>query len=530
MSRGQFRSRNTVGETFSFKNNSDSGDTLTVQVSFTSGSDRVHWDWGDGGSVESDNFTSHIYSDAGTIKTITMGTNRLSKLSKLVMTGDKIYGHLDMSGWDNLDTFGASSSFTNDNFNFTGITHTYSPQNFVSYDLQRNNMIGNHDMSMFPNLGGRFQIWSNPNLTGITHTASTQIFTGYRADFCNLTGTHDISMLTNLSDELRLNDNPNLTKILLTGNNNVFTQFYVQRCDILGNFDLSVFPNIGGDFRASFNSSLTGITHSYSPQVFTQYDIRSSDITGNHDLSMFPNLGGQIQLSSNSNLTGVTHTASTEVIWDYNIINCDITGNHDLSMFPNLGGPSPGGGVGSLALNTNPNLTSITFPTTVSGGEVSIDIQSCGIIGTLDVSMFTNLTDRLRLSSNPSLTNVLLPNSTGTFDNVLTTSGNRAFSFNSCDLGYVNFYPLSGATLNNNASQGCSIDLSNNSMTSAEVNHILTDFSGITSNNLSGWSGVTLLDIGGTNATPDTTSGGYNGIAAINYLTGVTAQWTIVTS
>ena len=66
-------------------------------------------------------------------------------------------------------------------------------------------------------------------------------------------------------------------------------------------------------------------------------------------------------------------------------------------------------------------------------------------------------------------------------------------------------------------------------MSAAIVNTMLHDFSGITSNNVNSWSGVTL-NISGSNSAPDTTSGGINGVASLSYLTGATPQWSITTS
>jgi hypothetical protein len=93
-------------------------------------------------------------------------------------------------------------------------------------------------------------------------------------------------------------------------------------------------------------------------------------------------------------------------------------------------------------------------------------------------------------------------------------------------LGYVDFKPLSGITMDVNSTYGASIYLNGNGMSTTNINHILYDFSGITSNNLNRWSGVTL-DISG-NSSPDASTGGYDGISSINYLTGVTANWTII--
>lgn len=83
------------------------------------------------------------------------------------------------------------------------------------------------------------------------------------------------------------------------------------------------------------------------------------------------------------------------------------------------------------------------------------------------------------------------------------------FWVSGCDLGYVNFKPVTGLTSVNS----CSIQLQDNNMTAAEVNQILFDL-----NNLSvGGFTSRVIDIGGTNASP-TSGGTYDGIAARNAL------------
>ena len=410
MGRGTFRSQNKVGETMSFQTNSDSGTTFNPLVTFLSGSDRVSWDLGDGSGYIADSSLSYSYPDAGTTKTVTLRTNKLSNLYGVAFNFDNLVGDLDFSGWDNMGgSFNATS-----NPKLTGITHTTSTEGFYYYNAQSCNLIGNHDMSMFPNLGGTFLLGSNSELTGVTHTTSTQVFSSYQIQTCNLIGNHDVSM----------------------------------------------FPNLGGDFRLQNNSELTGVTHTASTQLFTVYYANSCNLIGNHDVSMFPNLGGNFRIYSNSALTGITHTASTQTFSDYWVFNCNLIGNHDVSMFPNLGG--------IFFIYSNPLLTSVTH--------------------TASTQVFTY------------------------------------YYANSCNLGYVDFKPLSGATFNS----GSGIRLYDNNMSVTDVNHILVDLSVITVGN-SGWTGSTI-DISGTNAAPDSSSGGFDGIAAISTLTGVTNNWTVITS
>lgn len=61
-------------------------------------------------------------------------------------------------------------------------------------------------------------------------------------------------------------------------------------------------------------------------------------------------------------------------------------------------------------------------------------------------------------------------------------------------------------------------------MTAAEVNKILVDIDTISDSVSTG----RTLQIHGTNAAPDSTSGGYDGITAKNNL--ITKGWTVTTS
>ena len=142
--------------------------------------------------------------------------------------------------------------------------------------------------------------------------------------------------------------------------------------------------------------------------------------------------------------------------------------------------------------------------------------------------MLSGLGGIVQIDYCPSLTGVTFPQSTGTFKNVTNTSNNSAISmYNNTNLGYVDFKPLSGVTMDVNSTYGAKILLYNNGMTADQVNRTLVDFEWIVTNNPTRWSGVTL-DIS-SNSVPDTTSGGYNGISALSTLTGATYQWTITT-
>jgi len=129
--------------------------------------------------------------------------------------------------------------------------------------------------------------------------------------------------------------------------------------------------------------------------------------------------------------------------------------------------------------------------------------------------MLSGLGGYFYIMGNPNLTSITHPLSTEEF--------NAYYAF-SCGLDYVNFLPLSGITITGD------IRLYDNNMSVTDVNHILVDFDNISTNlNPSGWTGTTL-NISGTNAAPDSSSGGFDGVAALSSLTGGTNNWTITTS
>lgn len=569
MSRGQFRSRNTVGETFSFQTNCSSGTTFDPSLTFLSGTDRVHWDFGDGSPYLGGNSVSKNYVDSGTTKTVTVNTNRLSKLNSLNLFNDNIVGHLDLSGWVNFGSsfyaglnngltgitnpvsqqsitnyriqscnvtglldlstlFNLGGYFSADNNSITNILHTSGSTNIFTYYSVPTNNLTHLDLSMITGMSGTFRAFNNPTLTAITHGISNNVITYYGANLCDLTGNHDMAMFTNLGGGFFINENSNLTGITHTYSPQTFTQYYAQQCDITGEHDLSMFPNLGGIFLMYGNTNMTKIVHTATTTPFSSYNVSQStptfsSLSGNHDVSMLHNLGGSFILSNNGSLTGVTHTYTPEIFSSYQINRCDITGEHDLTMIPNLGGV--------FSMYVNDNLTRVLHTATTQTFN-GYYLYECDNLLDIDVSMLSNLGGIFRSNLNPSLTGITFPITTQTFKNLSSASQLRAFNLStSTSLGYVDFKPLSGINMDVTSIYGASIDLTNLGMSAAEVNQTLVEFSGITTNNLSGWSGLTGLYIGGTNATPDTTSGGYNGIAAINYLTGGTAQWvTIVTS
>jgi hypothetical protein len=369
--------------------------------------------------------------------------------------------------------------------------------------FQKSGSTSSFDPDILFSSSSRRVSWKLNNGTNVTQTAGNSItYTGFTSD----NGIRTI--------EMRGNSFSGLNRFIL-GSDNLY-----------GNLDLTRLSDLNR-FEVEGNPNLTGITHVPSTQIFTRYIAYNCNLTGNLNVP-FSGLGGVFYVFSNPNLTGITHVPSTQIFTNYLAYNCNLTGNLNL--------PLSGLGL-DFKVFSNTGLTSITHASSTQNFSI-YDARNCNLTGTLDLSPLTNLGynpindsfSAINLSFNPYLTNVIFPNSTQFFRNAGSDVINSTFALYNCNLGYVNFKPLSGATLVSGATVGIPrITLQNNNMSAATVNHILVDFSGNATYNPTGWSNINL-NIGGTNDAPDSGSGGYNGLAAISFLTGSPYNWIITTS
>ena len=183
-------------------------------------------------------------------------------------------------------------------------------------------------------------------------------------------------------------------------------------------------------------------------------------------------------------------------ITSVNLYNDSLVGVVDLSH-------SAFSSLTSVDLSSNSLLTSVLFPASISGILNNLSIYYTGIVGTLDLSMFTNFTSTASLSlySNLSLTGVTFAGSVSGILKYLYMYANSNF-------GYVNL-----SNLNTSLSYLQWI-LNNNGWNAAIVNQTLSVIDSIS---VSGFLGQKIY-IGGTNAAPDSSSGGFDGIAAKNSL------------
>jgi hypothetical protein len=200
-------------------------------------------------------------------------------------------------------------------------------------------------------------------------------------------------------------------------------------------------------------------------------------------------------------MTGVTFaSAITGTISALYIYSCNITETLDLSKFTSFTT------LASIWLYSNPLMTGVTFASAITGTITYLHINSCNITGTLDLSMFTSFTTSasIQLYTNPLMTGITFANS--------ITGKLRYLYMSNCSLYYVNLLGFSSGT----AVASCDIEFQNNAMTAAIVNRMLADINAISA---SGYSYRKVI-ANGTNAAPDASSGGYNGLAAKTALQG----------
>lgn len=307
-----------------------------------------------------------------------------------------------------------------------------------------------------------------------------------------LTNTLDISSLSGLSGDFDVSMNSGLTSILNPTSSGVFTEYIVDSCDLTGVLDISGLSGLGGVFRAAGNPNLTSILNPTSSELVS-YSVQGCDITGTLDISGLSGLHNRLFVHENLNLTSILSPTSPFIITDFRAYGCNLTGTLDISGLSGLSG--------RVWVFSNPNLTSILNPTS-SGIITDYSAYSCDLTGTFDVSGLSGLS-RLVIFSNSNLTSILNPTSSQPFSRYRTSG---------CNHDYID---LSTLTSMMNINSGA-YDFEDNNMVAGDVNHMLVDMDSLVSSEPPGGSfSGRSVDVGGTNAAPDSSSGGYDGSQAV---------------
>ncbi len=301
----------------------------------------------------------------------------------------------------------------------------------------------------------------------------------------------------NLANSIVANFNPGLNLPTLPNPNTASTwaSLALINCGMTGTLNLSSLGAMPAVVNFNGNVGLTGFVGKAGAGKATQIQGFGCNLTGVLNLAGV-DVGGNLQFNTNPNLTGFVIDTSTTKITNFLANSCRLTGTLDLTAL-DLGGV--------INLGANSLLTAVLLtPTTGLISEIRLNntgITSANFSGFPGVaSIFVN--------NCPSLTSLTL--GTG------STQALFQLRANDCALGYVN---TSGTAWTENAL----IYLGGNGWTAAIVNQVLVDLASVLP---SGGSGI--VSIGGSNAAPDTTSGGFNGVAAAATISG--KGHTVITS
>jgi hypothetical protein len=286
-------------------------------------------------------------------------------------------------------------------------------------------------------------------------------------------------------------DSCRITKIenLKTG---LLTSFDIQSNLYSGVLNMSLAP-ISAMFNCRSNY-ITSIQFATSGNgLLTYFDCRSNNLT-TLDFTNVP-VSGSMSVSTNSNLISITFASSgNQGLYNFAALNCDLRTldftNVPIGRYPTY--------YSAFYIRSNLNFESITFASSGNGTFNEFEITSTKItsldLNAVGISILYYLT----VFNNSYLSSITFYSSNNGTLTRCWLNGN--------DVGYVDL-TKSNFSLNINNS---TIRLQDNNLSTSEVNHFLVDLDSIS---LSGYTGRTI-DISGTNDSPDSFSGGYDGLAA----------------
>ena len=326
---------------------------------------------------------------------------------------------------------------------------------------------------------------------------------------------------------------------------NVNEWTYTTTSNGAGNEDLDVIYTDGDYTYATPNIktlSVDGVTE-IDGYFYLDGDTATQQTLESVNFNNLPDLDNDLYISECRKLTSINVTACTSITNAYiyenpNLTSLNLSGstnithldvgycfkltNLDLSQLPNLEvfyGYNTFG-ITSYDFTDNPELTEIDLGSGGSGGQLYSNLES------VDCSGLSHLTE-LRVSSNPKLTSLNLSES-----NILETIYMR----DGCGLTYIDLSTQTSLGYLDGSNSSFSsidipvtdsllyVDLHNNQLTAGAVNKVLHVLaSGTASSGYVRVNGSYSNDI--YNGFPDTTSGGYNGLDAIDEL--ISRNWDV---
>ena len=481
-------------------------------VSFSivqSGGELATWFMGDGTVYEDTNSVTHVYADTSE-KTVSVSVEAFTDVTGLGSFADKDITEIQFS---ELSSLGGSILFNANAELATAILPNSSTGTIGFMYFQDCTALTALDISGFSLFNSsRLYFHNLPNLTSLTLPAADSCtgsnFFHFYCYNTAIAGNLDLRFLNGITLNNRnrffINDNPNLTglNIPTKTEGNGFDRFLAYNNDLTGTLDLSAMQRTGGLFRLwdfHGNANLTEIKlPDNSATIAINIYAYNCNLTGVLDGSMFK--AGNILMNNNPNLTEIREFAAGSV-GSFDASDCDLTGMLSQSNYKirNLG---------TFIANNNQNLTGVLFGEAAIGPVRVIGFENCNL-SVLDLSPIGPQCNAASFacSGNSNLETLTFANG----PRLLTGGAGAPFrltDFQGCNISTTNFNVLAAT---NWPTVACRVLFDGNALSAAEVNKILVSLDATATLG----DPNTDIDIsGGTNAAPDATSGGIDGVAA----------------
>lgn len=386
-------------------------------------------------------------------------------------------------------------------------------KNITAIEIDNDAIVGNLNLSNFMNVTD-YQLQDNPDITTINLPTTTMTVNRFNVyNNTNLTSLN-LSNLTNLttidySHGIRIYGNTNMVELLFPTSNKImdmYSVFNVSSNPSLTTLCLTGLTGLGGYIDLSNNTGLTSLLLPVTTNQINRFHCHNTALT-TLDLSNLTNFSSDwTWISNNNNMTNLIMPVSSLNTW-----GCNINNNSSLSVLcltglTNLGG-SPNINDARVNFSNNTGLTQLLLPVSPQT-IIQFDASYNSALSTISLTGLSGLYGSIDLQYCSNLTNIYFcSGSTG-----VTT----IINLNNCKLQYVDFtvtnWTMSASTI---------IQLQDNGMNAASVNHILVDIDN------KAWLGNTI-QINGTNVAPDSISGGYDGLTAKSNLQG--KGWIVLTN
>ena len=300
---------------------------------------------------------------------------------------------------------------------------TLSPTEVYYFDINTANIVGTVDISCFTSCAS-IVLSGNTKLTKIINPVTSTKINYYAAVSSGISAL-DVSGMSHLGGNFQVQGCPSLRSISFPASPEVFNTFYVSSCDLRGTLDISGLTGLGGNTAFASNIRLNNILFPNSSNYISGLSINNCALMGTLDISGLTRLGGNIQIYGNPSLNYILNPSSNEVIYSYGVYGTNTTNNKsglkgtlDLRPFKKWGG-------GVINLNYNPSLNSILLPDNpVDFSTNGFYADYCDLIGTVDLSKYTNMSGTITMQYNSHLNYFIPPNTSNNITGINIEAGN----------------------------------------------------------------------------------------------------------